>query len=88
MDIGEHDDIDTVTKEALGQASADATPGAERVARALLDGVLAGDALAIRATLADDAVLVLPRPTCAGNVVKGASLRGWCDSSESPESSP
>jgi uncharacterized protein len=54
--------------------SADATATARRneeVARAFLDALTGGDPAEIRATLADDAVLVLPRPTLAGTTIRG-----------------
>jgi uncharacterized protein len=53
----------------------DTTAAAEankRVALAFLDSLLSGDAASVRATLADDAVLVLPRPTLAGTTMRGA----------------
>jgi ketosteroid isomerase-like protein len=45
----------------------------ERVARAFLDGIIAGDETAIRETLADNAVLVLPRPTAEGATIAGGA---------------
>src|SRR5579872_4715757 len=45
----------------------------ERLARRFLDGILAGDAGVIRETLADHAVLVLPRPTMSASTIAGAA---------------
>jgi uncharacterized protein len=53
--------------------SADATAAGtnEEVARAFLEAILKGDPATIRATLHDDAVLVLPRPTLSGTTIRG-----------------
>lgn len=45
---------------------------AKQVALAFLASLVSRDPAAVRATLAPDAVLVLPRPTCAGTTIKGA----------------
>jgi ketosteroid isomerase-like protein len=64
----------------------------EALVRRFLDGVLAADAGAITATLADGARLVLPRPTMAGRVIEGSenladALVGLMAMYESPRSS-
>jgi ketosteroid isomerase-like protein len=44
----------------------------QRLAIAFLDALGSGDAAAMRATLADDAALLLPRPTFTGTEIRGA----------------
>ncbi|BCQ07384.1 hypothetical protein JMUB5695_00805 [Mycobacterium heckeshornense] len=44
----------------------------KQLAITFLDGLASGDQAAIRAPLADDAVLVLPRPTFSGTVINSA----------------
>ncbi len=43
----------------------------ERLARAFLDAMVVGDAAAMEATLAEDAAMVLPRPTMSGRAFAG-----------------
>jgi uncharacterized protein len=48
----------------------------KQLAIAFLDGLAAGDPAAVQATLAHDAVLLLPRPTFNGTVISGAQNIG------------
>ncbi|MBZ4521861.1 hypothetical protein [Mycobacterium avium] len=45
----------------------------KQLAVAFLDGLTTGDKAALRMPLAEDAVLVLPRPTFTGTVIAGAN---------------
>lgn len=48
------------------------TQSNKQLAIAFLDGLTSGDRAALRAPLADDTVLLLPRPTFAGTTISGA----------------